>query len=274
MQPIVLYASEVWGIFACDIIEDVHLFALKNFLSVSKRTPNILVYGETGRHPLYINATIRCLKYWLRVIGMDESRFPQKAYRMLLLDVGKGYMNWADRVKDVLERHGFGSVWERQGVHDERTFLQHFREVMIRCYDQMWESKLSSSDRYIFYRSFKRIRRLEPYLSCIDKAVFRNALLRFRLGISDLAVHRQRYNPVELPKCCPFCNDVDALDDESHMLHVCSAFDAIRRKYIGDVNISNSPVETLLTSENEAVLRNLSVFLFRAFSMRRNTLPE
>ena len=42
---------------------------------------------------------------------MDESRFPKKAYVMLLLDVGKGCMNWAGRVKDVLERLGFGSEW-------------------------------------------------------------------------------------------------------------------------------------------------------------------
>ena len=62
------YGAEVWGL-NCDIkiIERVHLFALKRFLNVSIRTPNDLVYGETGRYPLYVNIYVKCIKYWLKI---------------------------------------------------------------------------------------------------------------------------------------------------------------------------------------------------------------
>ena len=39
------------------IIERVHLFAMKRFLNDSTRTPTALVYGETGRYPLYVKHT-------------------------------------------------------------------------------------------------------------------------------------------------------------------------------------------------------------------------
>ena len=63
IQPIVLYAAEVWGVFeANSIAEKVHLSACKRMLNVAARTPNKMVYGELGRYPLYINCYVRAVK--------------------------------------------------------------------------------------------------------------------------------------------------------------------------------------------------------------------
>ena len=56
VKPMLLYGSEVWGLCSHKPIEMVHTFALKKLLNVSPRTPNDMVYGETGRYPLYICA--------------------------------------------------------------------------------------------------------------------------------------------------------------------------------------------------------------------------
>ena len=85
IQPMLNYGSEIWGLQAdLNVIERVHLFALKRFLNVSSKTPNSLVYGETGRHPLFINIYVKCIKFWLRIIELPQERLPFKAYRMLL----------------------------------------------------------------------------------------------------------------------------------------------------------------------------------------------
>ena len=64
IQPMLTYGSEVSGIMAdYSIIERVHLFAIKRFLNVSTRSSSALVYGETGRYPLYVNTYTRCIKY-------------------------------------------------------------------------------------------------------------------------------------------------------------------------------------------------------------------
>ena len=55
--PAILYASEVWGLIPYDQVESVHTFACKRLLGVRKQTPNHFIYGETGRFPLWIEAS-------------------------------------------------------------------------------------------------------------------------------------------------------------------------------------------------------------------------
>ena len=42
---------------------NVCTFLLANFLHVPNKTPNDVVYGELGRYPLFITATVRFIKY-------------------------------------------------------------------------------------------------------------------------------------------------------------------------------------------------------------------
>jgi hypothetical protein len=76
------------GLSRLDTIEKVHLAACKRFLGVSLCTPNKMIYSELGRFPLFINPTLRSLRYWFRLVQLDESRLPAQAYRMLFnLDI-------------------------------------------------------------------------------------------------------------------------------------------------------------------------------------------
>ena len=83
--------------------ESVHLFACKRCLNVAARTPNKMVYGELGRHPLQISCYIRAVKYWFRLLKMDSERLPNHAYRMLLNLDSNGKCNWASSIRSVLQ---------------------------------------------------------------------------------------------------------------------------------------------------------------------------
>ena len=84
VQPIAQYGAELWGLDKAAMhIEKVHIFALKKYLGVHRRTPNDIVYGETGRYPIYLNSYIRCPSYWLKIVRTEENRLPYKAYKML-----------------------------------------------------------------------------------------------------------------------------------------------------------------------------------------------
>ena len=79
-----LYGLTVWGLQNDLRIEKAHLFAVKRLLSVSPKTPNEMVYGETGRVPLRLDAKISSLRFWLRLTGMEDERLPRKANNMLI----------------------------------------------------------------------------------------------------------------------------------------------------------------------------------------------
>ena len=105
IQPMLTYGSEVWGIMADNsIIERVHLFAIKRFLNVSTRTPSALIYGESGRYPLYVHTYTRCIKYWLNLVRMPDSRLPSRSYRMLYDLHYKNKNNWVSYVCFTLYR--------------------------------------------------------------------------------------------------------------------------------------------------------------------------
>ena len=38
-------------------------------------TPNNMIYGDTARYPLYINAYVRAVRYWLKITTMNEKTF-------------------------------------------------------------------------------------------------------------------------------------------------------------------------------------------------------
>ena len=128
--PMLLYASEVWGTSRLANIEKVHLFACKR-LSVSDKTPNHVVYGKTGRYPLYIDSTISSLRYWFKLSKMPMTRFLKQALVMLRNSLNTNTThknkNWTGSIKDCLESYGFHDVWTNGRVENEKAFLSAFK---------------------------------------------------------------------------------------------------------------------------------------------------
>ena len=111
VKPMLLYAAEIWGTSRLAVIETAHLFGCKRLLSVSNKTPNYMIYGETGRYPLYIDSTIATLRYWLKIIKLPASRLPKQAYTMLLNSLDgeqkNENKNWARNIKECLQEYDF-----------------------------------------------------------------------------------------------------------------------------------------------------------------------
>ena len=88
VKQILLHGAEVWSM--CNdtsVIENVHLNPLKRFLKVPFITPNALVYGDTGRHELYIRRTICSIRYWLKILKMNDSRYVKKVVILLYKEI-------------------------------------------------------------------------------------------------------------------------------------------------------------------------------------------
>ena len=240
--PMLTYGAEVWGPDAdLRAIESVHLFALKRFLNVSIKTPNAMVYGETGRCPLSIVVYVRCIRYWLQILRMPPGRIPHKAYNMLLQLHSQNKNTWASYICYLLYRYGFGYVWENQGVGSVNQFLRVFKQRLIDCWRQDWHSCISAKahlpraeDRFRFYSEFKSSLVMSSYLVDIKHVQVRNALIRFRLGVSCLKTHRFRFGPRPISDnnalVCPFCPGTE--ETELHFMLVCPKYVELRERLI------------------------------------------
>ena len=65
--PILLYGSEVWGIYQYKEIENIHIKCCKIMLGMIKQTYNCGEHGELGRYQLSILALEISFKYWLKI---------------------------------------------------------------------------------------------------------------------------------------------------------------------------------------------------------------
>ena len=275
VQPIAQYGAELWGLDKAAMhIEKVHLFALKKFLGVHMRTPNDLVYGETGRYPIYLNSCIRCTNYWLKIVRMEENRLPYKAYKMLSVLDARGKKTWVSGIRETLYKYGFGYVWLNQGVENINGFLKNFRQRLIDCRWQNWDDHIQSSDRFSLYRTFKSSSNSEMYLLLNMNRHIKCSMTRFRFGISDIAVHHNRYkNVTDDALKCPLCKHAN--EDDVHFLLCCPAFSDLRQQFIPPKFYENPclfRMTLLLAKQNENVLKNLCIYVYKAFKRRSNML--
>ena len=112
--PTLLYGAEIWGYRKYEQIERVHLFACKHFLHVRNKTPNDVIYGELGRYPLFISATVRFIKFWLRLLRQADNLYSVKEGIQNVISNAKQRFNnmltWVSHVKSILCDNGFEQV--------------------------------------------------------------------------------------------------------------------------------------------------------------------
>ena len=86
---------------------------------------------------------------------------------------------------------------------------------------QDWVAGLHRSSHFDHYcREFKTASNAEMFPDCVNQKAFRDCLVRVRMGISNLEVHKNRYGRDDvLPdNDCPFCPGFE--DNELHLFFV------------------------------------------------------
>ena len=95
-------------------------------------------------------------------------------------------------------------------------------------------------------------------------------MTRFRLGISDIAVHYYRYRRFVASELLgPLCREEQ--EDEIYFVLCCPILNDLRQQLI-PYRFFRQPclfrLTMLLSSENEEIVRNLELYLYRALKIR------
>ena len=270
VKPMLLYAAEVWGWKSVDSVETAHMFACKRILSVSDRSPNHMVYGETGRHPILIEAKIAAVRYWLKVMKMSENRLPKQALLSMQIkyerDEHDKRADWYAGVRKCVTENGFISIWENGGTVNEKEFLKNLKESLIRTFQAEWQERIQTSDRFAFYWTFKRQCYQESYLNDITIKKFRDAVIRFRMGLNSLKINK-RYNSTFENKLCPFCPTRD--EDENHFMFICPEYEDIREKYLSKhFDLEMMTVAEILQVNCVKSIRQVAMYIYYGLERR------
>ena len=182
--------------------------------------------------------------------------------------------NWADSIKDCLESYGFQDVWTSGRVDNEKAFLSSFKQRMIDRFKQEWNTKISESDRFSNYDSFKSVHQLETFLNTITSKMFRGTLIRLRLESIENCVNKSFKCDSFVNKNCFFCPNI--LEDEPHFLFCCPTYADIRRKYVWEINVHGTSPSLSSVFENPRtdLLRKRAMLACYALKHREELLAQ
>jgi len=152
--------------------------------------------------------------------------------------------------------------WVAQQVGDEIAFLSRLKQNMVVKF-KAWRN-LQKSERYMMYQEIESTREEENYSYALDKRVFRNVFIRFRFGVTELYIHKRRYDG-HSQNLCPLCIEDD--EDELHFLLQCPALHDLRTKYVmPHVHTCNeSDLSLLLSQKTTNTIRSVAIYLHYAF---------
>ena len=122
-----------------------------------------MIYAKTGRFPLASDINLQIIKYWLKILRMENSFYVKLVYNEMFQNPTKH--EWIKYVKTLLCSSGFCGVWEQQLVHDERKFIKHFEQRCRDMYIQDGFNDIQSSSRCRMYKEIKKVHKPEKYLT-------------------------------------------------------------------------------------------------------------
>ena len=235
LKPILLYGSEIWGVHKWESVERFHFQYCKYVLGVSYKCSNVAVLADCGRNYIHVDILQRVIKYWFKLLELQENRYPKQCYKMLCKLDAVGRHTWASAVKKILFLYGFGYVWEAQGVADKVAFMYTFVNRIYDCYVQNLFSDINSTSSLDFYSHIKQTFCMEPYLINIKSKDLRRRITLLRIGA--LSIRKNTGRREGIPRCCRFCQlcKEHIIEDELHFLFKCPVFNEIRKKYIPNI---------------------------------------
>ena len=181
---------------------------------------------------------------------------------------------WFSKLKYLLERHGFAEVWYYPQTADIKLFIPVFKRRLIdNCLVELREG-LNKSSSMTFYKELKHDFEISPYLMTLHNRKFRNAFSKFRLSPHQLAIETGRNTGIERQyRKCTLCTK-DDIEDEFHFVLICPLYRSLRDQYISKYYQNHPSMFKFiqLCRSTGKKLKNLVIFLNKAFELRNSTL--
>ena len=85
-------------------LEGIHIHFCKHILGVRGQTQNNCVYDELGRTSLKSRRAINVIRYWLKIVQLDNTKFVKKLYSLMYrnIDNNTTYMSWWHMLWELL----------------------------------------------------------------------------------------------------------------------------------------------------------------------------
>jgi hypothetical protein len=134
-------------------------------------TPNVMIYGELARFPLYIDIQTRVISYWCKLLTGKASKLSAISYKLLHSFFCNRNISapWVKFVKDILDNCGLSNVWTFQNTNFNDEWVIAYVKLRLRDnFLQEWNSNLENAPKTLNYRLYKQIFEFENYFNILE----------------------------------------------------------------------------------------------------------
>ena len=234
--------------------------------------------GELGRYSIYHIRSLKCIKYWLRILHMPNDRFPKICYKQQCkwLEGNPRTDCWVNVVRGLLLANGFGYAWYNHGVGNELEFSKNFDQREKDIDISLWSIDLTDMDRLRTYRILKDRFCFEDCLNDNMNASYKQLFIKFRCGLLDLRVNTGRIESLAYnDRICQVCNS--DIETEMHFLLECPYYDHLRHDFFPApfyLYPSTMQFKRLINHKSLEVRTKICQYIIHALRLRNTILQE
>ena len=222
---------------------------MRNFLGVYKYAPTAGMEGDLGWVKPLIRRKIEILRFWNRIVSLDESRLPRQIYNEMLL---KGHP-WISNVKEI-----FDSINATDAFVNFKQFSIYVNNAY---FADIWSETIRSKPKHDLYRQHKLYIKEENYCKVMLKRSQRSLIARLRLGIFPINLELGRYNNIPREeRWCPVCPN-KVVENEFHVLFFCPLYASERFTLMEHANNINVNFKNYLHVEQFEFLTTNNIIL-------------
>ena len=235
VAPIMLYSCEVWGFSNVCQIENLHRKFCKMILKLRSTTPNVMIYGETGRFPYEVIIKERMIKFWSRMILGKKEKLSCISYNICRnyffnSEVETDWISYIDKILTSINYTNWFYIEEFIAKYHIKVIGKDLRKDYIENWYNLVQSAPSCQS---LYKHIKLNFESEFYIHTLPEYL-RIYISKIRTSNHRLPIQRGRYDrtPRE-ERLCRLC-DEQIVGDEFHFILVCknSQLIELRNQYI------------------------------------------
>ena len=246
--PVQDYACEIWWNSNINMCDKITERAMRYYLGVHNLTPLPALYGEMGWLKTKYRHYIHVIRFWNRLVNMDNHRLTKHIFQSDALFSVTGKRNWSYYVNSIIQNLRLPeNVFENFVACDnlnvkQKTFLSMEAE---------WKPDISKKPKLRKYITLKKNFAIPNYVSTLLPKPHRSIFAQFCCGILPLRVETGRRQKVRdettgqtrslklEERVCSICSSGE-VEDEYHFLLKCDVFSDIRVDYKNNIMQNNA----------------------------------
>jgi hypothetical protein len=278
--PILDWGAEVWPTKRDNIwteAEQLQKDMMKRILGCDRSTGCEAVRGEMGWWTMHGRRIMLRLRYWGRLVRMDDTRLVKQVYqrgkkRYDEAKQGK-WKNWSSYTHWLLQEVGLGDRWDEEEVEDDQETWKKLVAEKVHAYEETkWRERMAKNKKLRTYVKMKRKLTKEEYLQEPDEWQ-RKMLTRIRTSSSKLRIEEGRRQDKPLPveeRTCEVCSSGE-VEDEAHFMLRCKRYAAAREQLEHERKQPLTTVEDALSGDMPKAGATMR-YVRRAWTIRKGAL--